>query len=164
MLFRSYFPRIVVPAAQVLSSFVDFAVAWGLFILVATLMGHWHWTLLAMTPLLVLIMGLTGLGPGLALTALSVQYRDVRHVQGFLVQMWMLATPVIYPASRLPEWAQDWLFLNPMAAVINTYRACLTGGPFDWVQLGLSLVTAVLYLIAGAWFFRKRETRFADIL
>jgi lipopolysaccharide transport system permease protein len=98
------------------------------------------------------------------LAALNAQYRDVKHAIGFLVQVMMLATPVIYPASRLPGWAQNWMFLNPMAAVVTTYRAALQGNPFDWPLLGLSLLAAFVYLSGGLWFFRKREARLADIL
>jgi lipopolysaccharide transport system permease protein len=76
----------------------------------------------------------------------------------------MLATPVIYPLSRLPQLARDWSFLNPMAAVVENYRACFKGGPFDWPMLALSFLTAAAYFVFGLWFFRKRESKLADIL
>jgi lipopolysaccharide transport system permease protein len=161
---KVYFPRLVVPGAIVFGSFVDFAIGWGMLNLVAIAMGYWHWLLLAMTPVLMLIQGCTALGIGLVLAALNAQYRDVRHAIGFLVQVMMLLTPVIYPASRLPAWALGWIFLNPMAAVVTTYRDTLKGSAIDFPLVALSLLTSVLYLCAGLWFFRKREQRLADIL
>jgi lipopolysaccharide transport system permease protein len=161
---KVYFPRVVIPAAYVTGSYVDFAVGWLLLNIVAALMGHWHWLLLAMTPLLALIQGLTALGWGLALAALNARYRDVRNAVGFIVQMLMLATPVIYPASRLPAAVHPFLFLNPMAALIEAYRASLKGGPFDWPLLTLSLLTAGLYVALGFWYFRRQEAQMADIL
>jgi lipopolysaccharide transport system permease protein len=88
----------------------------------------------------------------------------VKHAIVFFVQVFMLATPVIYPASRLPGWAQNWMFLNPMAAVVTTYRAALQNVPFHWQLIGLSFLTAVVYLAGGIWFFRRRDQFLADIL
>jgi len=161
---KVYFPRFVVPGAIVFSSFVDFAIGWAMLNLVAVVMGYWHWTLLAMTPLLVLIQSAMAIGFGLVLAALNAQYRDVKHAISFLVQVLMLCTPVIYPMSRLPWWAKQVAFLNPMAAVITTYRAALQGVAFDWPLIGLSLLASLVYLAGGFWFFRKRESRIADLL
>jgi lipopolysaccharide transport system permease protein len=94
----------------------------------------------------------------------NAQYRDVKNVIGFLVQIMMLGTPVIYPASRLPAGVQPYLFLNPMAGVVTAYRDCLKGGPFNGQLLALSLLMGLFYLCIGFWFFRKQESRLADIL
>ncbi len=161
---KIYFPRVVIPAAVLCSGFVDFLAGWLVFVIFVVKMGYWHWQLLAMTPLLVLLTAGSSLGLGLVLGALNAQYRDVKNAIGFIVQMMMLATPVIYPSSVLPVWARPWLFLNPMATVINAYRVCLRGGGFDWVQIGLSGLVTFVALVFGLWFFRKREGRFADIL
>ena len=161
---KVYFPRVVVPGAVVCASLVDFAIGWVLLNIVALWMGAWHWSLLPFTPLLLLIQWCTGLGIGLFLAALNAQYRDVKNVVTFLVQVMMLATPVIYPLSRLPDWAQRIAFINPMAAVITTYRECFRGGPFNWELILLSLVMSLIYLTAGFWFFRQREARLVDVL
>ncbi|MCX6907831.1 MAG: ABC transporter permease [Verrucomicrobia bacterium] len=161
---KIYFPRLVVPGAVVCTSFVDFAIGWTLLNIAALWMGYWHWQLVAVTPLLLAIQAMTVLGFGLALAALNAQYRDVKYAVTFLIQIWMLATPVIYPASRLPQWAQDWLFLNPMAGVVTAYRATLQNTPLPWELVGSCALMAVLYLAAGFWFFRKREAKLADIL
>jgi lipopolysaccharide transport system permease protein len=161
---KVYFPRIVIPVAIISASLVDFGIGWVILNLVAAWMGYWHWQLVALTPLLLLIQWCTGLGIGLALAALNAQYRDVKNVIGFFVQILMLATPVIYPISRLPQGLQPYLFVNPMVGVVSSYRDCLKGGPFNWQLLGLSLLMGLFYLCIGFWFFRKQEARLADIL
>jgi lipopolysaccharide transport system permease protein len=161
---KVYFPRIIIPGAVVCASLVDFSIGWLALNIIALCLHSWHWQLVAITPLLLLIQWCTALGFGLALAALNVQYRDVKQVIGFLTQLFMLVTPVIYPFSRLPWWAQSLAFLNPMAAVVTSYRSALQGAAFDWQLIGMSLATALLYLSAGFCFFRKREARFADLL
>ncbi|MBM3861383.1 MAG: ABC transporter permease [Verrucomicrobia bacterium] len=161
---KVYFPRLVVPGGIICGSFVDFAIGFTVMNALAIYLGHWDWRLLPLTPFLLAIQALTALGIGLALAILNAQYRDVKHAVGFMVQLFMLATPVIYPASRLPQWAQDWLFLNPMAVVVTTYRSILKGDPLDWLMLLLALTTSLCYLAFGIWFFRKREARLADVL
>ncbi len=165
---KVYFPRIVVPCALVIATFVDFAIGFALFNFIAAFQGHWHWEILAVMPLLVLIQTCMALGIGLALAALNAQYRDVRQGVHFLVQLLMLATPVIYPLSRvlhkLPDWAHPFVALNPMSAVVEGYRSGLRGEIFDWQITLLSLVVAFLYLFAGVWFFRKREAKLVDII
>ena len=161
---KIYFPRLVAPGAAVGTSLVDFGIGWVLLNVFALWQGHWHWLLIAITPLLLVIQVLTVLGAGLVLAALHAQYRDVKHLIAFLAQLWMLATPVIYPASRVPVWARDWLFLNPMAGVVTGYRAALQNAPVDWLQMGLSLTVALSCAIFGVWFFRRRETYLVDIL
>ena len=164
---KVYFPRVVLPGAITCGSFLDYAFGWVLLNAVALIMGYWHWTLLALSPVLILIQFSLALGIGLALAALNAQYRDVKHAMGFLVQAMMLATPVIYPVSKLAvvaPWARQILFLNPMAAVIDTYRTCLAGGAIAWLDIGLSAAMAGIYLLGGLWFFRQMETRMADLL
>jgi lipopolysaccharide transport system permease protein len=164
---KIYFPRIVVVGAIVCTSFVDFTIGWTVLNAVALWMGYWHWQLVALTPLLLLIQGATVLGFGLPLAALNAQYRDIRHAIGFMVQVFMLVTPVIYPLSRLAKLSptlRDFAFINPMTGVIEGYRVCLRGDPFDWPLINLSLLTSLAYLTVSIWFFRKREARLADVL
>jgi lipopolysaccharide transport system permease protein len=161
---KVYFPRLVVPGGIICGSFVDFAIGWVLLNVVAICMGYWHWLLVAVTPPLLFVQATTAMGFGLVLAALNAQYRDVKHAIGFIVQAFMLATPVIYPASRLPLAVQQLLFLNPMAAVVTSYRNALSGTAIDIQLVALSVLTAMLYFSFGIWFFRKREARLADIL
>lgn len=161
---KVYFPRVVVPGGIICGSFVDFAIGWTLLNGVAIWLGHWHWQLVVLTPLLLFMQGSTAFGVGLVLAMLNAQYRDVKHAVGFVVQIFMLATPVIYPLSKLPLWAQHWAFFNPMAVVVTTYRSVLQNAPVDWQFVGLALVVALAYLTGGLWFFRRREVYLADIL
>jgi len=161
---KVYFPRIVVPGGIICGSFVDFSIGWTLLNGVAIWLGHWHWQLVALTPLLLLIQAGTAMGVSLVLAMLNAQYRDVKHAVGFVVQVFMLATPVIYPLSKLPAWVQPWIFLNPMAVVVTTYRSLLQPVPLPWALIGLALLTALAYLAGGIWFFRRREAYLADIL
>jgi lipopolysaccharide transport system permease protein len=161
---KVYFPRLVVPGAIVWGSFLDFCIGWTLLNAVALWLGYWNWKLIAITPILVLIQAATVTGIGLVLAALNAQYRDVKHTISFLVQVMMLATPVIYPLSRLPEWAQRIMFVNPMACVVHSYRLALKADSFDWQLIGSSALMAGIYLVIGIWFFRKREARLADVL
>jgi lipopolysaccharide transport system permease protein len=161
---KVYFPRVVVPGGIICGSFLDYAIGFGVLNIVSAVFHLWSPLLLVFAPLLLLVQACTAFGIGLVLAALNAQYRDVKHAIGFLIQVMLLATPVIYPASSLPQWAQTWMFLNPMAVVVTAYREILKGAPLDLRLLTLAALTAALYFAAGVWFFRKREQRLADIL
>ena len=122
-----------------------------------------RWTIL-MVPMLVLLTMLLAVGVGMWLSALNVKYRDVRFALPFVVQLWMFASPIIYPSSMLPvKWR--WLLrLNPLTGIIENFRAALFGRQFDWVALGVSAVITISVLIYSAYAFRRVEKNFADII
>jgi lipopolysaccharide transport system permease protein len=161
---KVYFPRMILPFAMVLTSLLDFAIGWMLLNAVALSMGHWSFGLVAVTPVLLLVQAATALGLGLPLAALNAEYRDVKHAVPFLVQLGMLATPVIYPASSLPAWAQRWMFLNPLTGVVSGYRAALLGERVPFELIGACSAASIVYLIVGGWFFHRREASLADVL
>ena len=140
---KVYFPRLLIPIAAILSGLVDFAIAFA-FLLV--LMAVYHVTpspqMLAV-PMFVAGTMVVAAGSGILFSALIVSYRDFRYVITFVIQLWLFATPVIYPISRLPLGIQPYLFLNPMAGVVTAYRDCLKGGPFNGQLLGLSLLMEI---------------------
>ena len=104
-------------------------------------------------------------GVGLWLSALNVQYRDIRYVIPFLIQLWMFVSPVIYPVSMVNEKYQWLLALNPMGGVIKAYRASLLGHmPVDWFLLSLSTAIIILLFITGLYYFRRMEKVFADVV
>ena len=104
-------------------------------------------------------------GVGLWLSALNVQYRDIRYVIPFLIQLWLFCSPVIYPASMATGNYKWIIFLNPMSGVIKGYRACIMGHqPIDWSLLGLSATIILLILISGLFYFRRMEKVFADVV
>jgi lipopolysaccharide transport system permease protein len=161
---RVYFPRMIIPCAAVGAGLMDFAIIL-LFLIVP--MGTygvaitWHLLLL---PFLITLTTLLALGVGMWLAALNVQYRDIRYVLPFLIQLWMYSTPLIYPASLVPaEWR--WLFaFNPLAGLVEGYRAALFGREWDWTALSISSSITVVLLVSAAYTFRRMEKTFADVV
>jgi homopolymeric O-antigen transport system permease protein len=161
---KVYFPRMIIPAAAVAAGLVDFAFGAAILIVVmACYRIAFTWSLL-MFPALTLLTALAALGIGMWMSALNVKYRDVRYALPFLIQIWMFATPIIYPVSLLPakwKWA---MALNPLAGIIEGYRACVFGRDFDWATLAISTAVTVALLILSAYAFRRMEKSFADIV
>ena len=169
---KIYFPRLAVPFAAVGAAVVDFAVACAL--LIAMVLGSFFWAengggvqltaQLLLLPPLVAMLFLAATGVGTLLAALNVAYRDFRYAIPFLVQFWMFATPVVYPVSLVPEQWRWLMFLNPMAGLIDGYRAAFLGKPFDWAAISISLVVAAAVFAAAVAYFERVERRFADII
>lgn len=161
---KVYFPRLIIPLSSVGSVLVDFLIAAAVLLL---LMLHydigWSLNLLAV-PLLVLSVMLVALGVGTFLAALSVAFRDFRYVIPFLIQFWLFATPVIYPASLVPVHWQWSLYLNPMAGIIEGFRSAFLDKTFDVTALAVSHVAAVVIFLIGVSYFEKVQRRFADIV
>lgn len=162
---KVYFPRLVLPLSSASSALVDFAITFVVLVLMVVGYGiRPGWTVVWL-PIFLLLIVATALAAGLWLAALNALYRDVRYVTPFLVQFWMLASPVVYPASLVPEkWR--WIYgLNPLAGGIEGFRWALTGhgqapGPLLFAS---SLVVAGL-LVGGALFFQKMEGVVADVV
>lgn len=162
---KVYFPRLVVPLSSVLAGAVDFALAFALLVgmmLYYGLAPGWNALWL---PAFFLLAFVTSLGVGLWLSALNVEYRDVRYLVPFLVQFWMYATPIAYPSSLLREPWRTVYGLNPMAGVVEGFRWALLGantrpGPL----IAASALAALLVLISGAFYFRRMEKTFADVV
>ena len=161
---KVYFPRLIIPLASVGAGLIDFAISAGILLLLMIYYGvGWSVNLLA-APLLVVAVIFAALGVGTLISALNVAYRDFRYVIPFLVQLWLFATPVVYPASLVPE-GWRWLFyLNPMAGLIEGFRSVFLGRPFDVPGLVLSIAVAVAVFLLGVLYFEKVERRFADII
>jgi len=162
---KVYFPRIVVPGSAALAGLLDFFIA--LFVLAALMI--WYQFLpgpaILLFPFLVALTFLCAVGVGLWLSALNVQYRDIRYAIPFLIQVWMFVSPVIYPVSLVQGKYQWLLALNPMGGVIHAYRACLLGHqPIDWGLLGLSTIIIVALFLGGLYYFRRMEKVFADVV
>jgi lipopolysaccharide transport system permease protein len=161
---KVYFPRMIIPGSAVLSALVDFFMA---FTLLGVLMLWYRLPIHAgvfMLPFLILLVTALALGVGMLFAGLTVKYRDVRYTLPFVVQFWMFATPVIYPASLVPpkwRWA---LAINPLTGVIEGFRAALFGRPLDWGSLGASIAIAVALLISAAYLFQRMERTFADTI
>ena len=162
---KIYFPRLIVPLASVFSGIVDFLLAFivllGMMLyygLVPTLHVFW-------LPLFVVLALVTSLGVGLWLSALNVEYRDVRYLVPFITQFWLFATPIAYPSSLLSEPWRTIYGLNPMVGVVEGFRWALLGtntapGPI----IAMSSAVAIVVLVTGAFYFRRMEKTFADIV
>ncbi len=161
---KVYFPRMIIPGAAVAGGLVDFAVA---FLVLAALMIYYSvsltWNLL-MLPFLVMITALLALGVGMWISALNVKYRDIRHALPFAIHILMFMTPIIYPSSMVPTPWRHFLSVNPLAGIIEAYRAALFGKPFDWPTLAYATAVTLALLIFSAFYFRSTERTFADIV
>ena len=161
---KVYFPRLMIPLSAIGSGLADFLIAtMVLFVLMAIYGGTFGLSLL-LAPFLILGVVFIALGVGTFLAALTVSYRDFRYVVPFMLQFWMFATPVIYPASLVPEKWRMLLYLNPMAGMIEGFRAAFLGSTLNLGAVALSLATAALIFAAGVAYFEKVERRFADII
>ncbi len=161
---KIYFPRMIIPGAAVGAGLVDMAVA---FLLLIALMVYYRvppsLTSLMILPL-VALSSLLALGVGMWLSALNVKYRDVRYAVPFLIQLWMFASPVIYPASWLPAKWRWVLVLNPLTGILENFRVAVFGGSFSWRALAVSTTITLLVLVGSAYSFRRMEKTFADIV
>jgi len=162
---KVYFPRILLPASSVAAGLVDFSIVFVVLLAMTLKFGIVPGVHALFLPLFLLLAVATALGVGLWLSALNALYRDVRYVTGFLVQFWMLASPVAYPSSLVPyRWR--WLYgLNPMAGVIEGFRWALTGhgqppGVLQLVSVGM----VILLLVGGLIFFQRMEGTVADVV
>lgn len=161
---KVYFPRVIIPAAAVLAGLLDFAIAF--FLLIPLLLYYeiaLSWKLLLL-PLFILQATLLALGAGLWLSALNVKYRDVRYALPFIVQLWLFASPVIYPASMMPDRWRWALALNPMTGIIEGFRACLFGRDFPAATILPAVVITIVMLLYSFFAFRRAEDSFADIV
>lgn len=161
---KVYFPRLVVPLGSVLAGLVDFGIAFLVLLALMLYYGIVPSFAILVLPLFLLLAVATALSVGLWLSALNVQFRDVRYTIPFLSQFWMFATPVAYPSRLVPERWRPWYGLNPMAGVVEGFRWALLGksgspGPLLWV----SGLVVVLLLIGGLAYFRRMESTFADV-
>jgi len=162
---KVYFPRLAIPLAAVLANLVDLSIGLLLELVLLVFFGvGFGWQLLAL-PFLVALIVLTALGVSVWLSALDVQYRDVRYAVPFLVQVWLFATPVIYSTADVPERWRLLLALNPMTGVIEAFRWVLlgTGDPPLSALLGSILIVTFL-LATGLLYFRRMERTFADVI
>jgi lipopolysaccharide transport system permease protein len=162
---KVYFPRLVIPGAAVLAALLDLAVS---IVALLVLMLFYHAAprpaAVVLVPVSVMMMVLTAAGMGFWLAALNIQYRDVKYVVPFLLQLWMFASPVVYPLSLVPDRYRLAYSLNPLAGAIAGFRSALlgAGGPTG-VEFGVSLGMACLIFVGGAAYFRRTERVFADV-
>jgi lipopolysaccharide transport system permease protein len=162
---KIYFPRVVLPISSVLPGLLDFAISFGVLLVLMAWYRIVPTRAVLWLPLFLLLAVMTALGVGLWLSALNAIYRDVRYVVPFLVQFWMFASPVAYPSSLVPaKWR--WLYgLNPMAGVIEGFRWALTGhGQPPNILLSASSLAVVLLVLSGLVYYHAVEGTIADVV
>lgn len=165
MLTKIYFPRMFIPMAVVVAGLVDLAIS---FLLLVALMWWYGLTptgAVWAVPLFIFLTAVTALSVSLWLSAINVQYRDVRYVVAFVVQFWLFATPVAYPSSLVPEQWRLLYGLNPMAGVVEGFRWALLGEtPVSGALLAVSFLAVLILLASGLYYFRRMEDTFADVV
>jgi len=165
MLRKIYFPRLVMPTASVLAGVVDFGLAFLVLVGMMFFYGFTPSAAVVILPALLLLTVITSLGAGLWLSALNVQFRDVRYIIPFLVQIWLLATPIAYSSNLLPDRWRTLYAINPMVGVVEGFRWALLGtGTAPGPMLLASSVAALLLLVSGIFVFRRMERNFADVV
>jgi len=162
---KVYFPRLIIPLASVFSGIVDFLVAFVVLLLMMFYYGFAPTINVLWLPLFLLLALVSSLGVGLWFSALNVNYRDVRYIVPFITQFWLLATPIAYSTSLLHEPWRTIYGLNPMVGVVEGFRWALLGtntapGPI----VAVSAAAAVVILVSGAFYFRRMEKTFADVV
>jgi lipopolysaccharide transport system permease protein len=163
LLNKVYFPRAILPAAAVAACFIDLLVA-GVFL--AGLLfwwGYWPGREWLLVPGIALITGALAMAVGLAAASLTAMYRDVKHLLPFVVQLWMYATPVVYPPNLIPQNLRWAIGLNPMAGVVEAFRCCLFGTAPDWNMIGLSSLSATLIGVVALVLFHRMEADLAEL-
>ncbi|MGB4958020.1 MAG: ABC transporter permease [Saprospiraceae bacterium] len=163
---KVYFPRLIIPTAAVITSFIDFLIS---FVILVALMVYYQFAPsihLLFLPVFIVIAFLASIGPGLWLTALNVKYRDFRYIVPFIVQFGLYISPVGFSSSIVPDKWQFFYSLNPMVGVIDGFRWCILGGDalVNWDGFILSMVIVALFLWLGIYQFRKMEKTFADLI
>ena len=164
MMTKVYFPRLVIPLAPVMSKLIDFCIAFIILLGLMTYFGFYPTIEILFLPFLIFLMMLTASGMGMWLTAMSIQYRDIKYAMGFFVQLMMYGAPVVYPASNVPEQFRILYGCFPMAGVIEGFRSILLQtNPIPWDLISVGTVVAVVLFISGAFYFRRMEQYFADV-
>jgi lipopolysaccharide transport system permease protein len=161
---KVYFPRLIIPFAAVCAALVDLAIA--AVVLFAMMIWYgvvFRWQILMLLPL-VATAAMLAAAVGMWMSALNVKYRDVRYALPFLIQAWMFVTPIIYPASIVPEHWRWLLNLNPLTGVIEGFRSALFGRSFRWSDLVAATAITMAGLVYFAYVFRRMERQFADIV
>ena len=161
---KVYFPRIMIPAAAIASGLVDFAVSFGvLLIMMAAYRVAPTWAMLTL-PIFLIGTIISAAGAGVLFAALIVTYRDVRYIMTFVMQLWLFGTPVLYTLDMIPAHWHRLYALNPMVGMIAGFRAAILGGRFPMDVIGISAVSGLAMCAVGVRYFLQMERRFADVI
>lgn len=170
---KVYFPRLVVPLSIVISNLIKMFIQFALFLVVyiyyfmSGVEFHINMTIL-LVPVLIIMLGCLGLGFGMIISSMTTKYRDLRFLIAFGVQLWMYATPVIYPLSVMKETYPKYIWVlvaNPLTAILETFKYAFTGvGEFNWFYLSYSFIFSIIILLLGIVIFNRVQRNFMDVI
>jgi lipopolysaccharide transport system permease protein len=164
MLGKIYFPRVLFPLTPILAKLVDFSIS---IVIVVLVMAYYKvpptWNLLYL-PIFFVAMMLVPTGIGMWLAALAIRYRDVKFAMTYIIKLLIYSAPILYTASSISADTRFWYSLNPIVSVIEGFRSCLLGTPFEWQFILPGLFTSVLVFLSGALYFRRMERVFVDVI
>ncbi|MGA2260982.1 MAG: ABC transporter permease [Acidobacteriota bacterium] len=163
LLTKIYFPRLYIPMAGIGAGLVDFAFSLAVYAGIMVYYRQFPGPPGFLLPVLILLTMVTAAGMGFILSSITIAYRDFKHVIPFMIQVWMYGSPVVYPATLIPEKYRLLVAINPMAGIIGGFRSVLLNRPMDWKSLGISTTVAAGLFVFGLYNFRRTERRFADI-
>lgn len=164
MLGKVYFPRLIFPLAPILSNLVSFGISLSVLLclfIYYRVLPTWN---ILMLPLLVIYMACISAGAGMWLSALAIRFRDVKHAMPFAIRMLMYTAPIVYSAASLSDKYRLLYSINPLVGVVEGYRASLLGTPFPWTYIVPGICTTLLLLISGAYYFKRMERVFVDVI
>jgi lipopolysaccharide transport system permease protein len=164
LLTRVHFPRLVSPLAATLPGLLDLTISLAVLAVFMVVLDVTPTAALLLLPLCVLALVALAAGVGMFLSALNVQYRDVRYALPFLIQIWFFATPVVYPSSLFEGWSRYAFAVNPLVGLVDVFRWSVVAGPAPPVADTISLGVGALFITGGLVYFRKVEKRFADVV
>ncbi|MEE9573145.1 MAG: ABC transporter permease [Candidatus Neomarinimicrobiota bacterium] len=164
MLGKIYFPRLIYPIIPILAKLIDFAIS---ILIILCIMLYYHvfpTRNLLLFPLFFIMMMSIPTSVGLWLSSLAIRFRDIRYAMPFFIQMLMYSAPIVYSASSIPEKYRILYSLNPIVGVIEGYRACLLGFPMPWLYIWPGMITTIILLISGAFYFKRSERFIVDVI
>lgn len=163
MITKVYFPRLILPLAAIFSKLLDFIISFVILLVLLIYFKVVPGLGLVFLPILLIQLLMTSLGIGMILSAMAVQYRDVKYALGFIVQLLLYGAPVVYSTTAVPEQYQFLYSLNPMVGVIEGIRAMFLSRPMPWEWIWPGAIVAVVLFVFGLFYFRKMERVFADV-
>ena len=164
MIKKIYFPRLIIPLSKAVVGLIDFGISIALLLILMMYYSYWPSANMLLLPVFLIIVIIAGLGIGIWVSALTVRYRDFKHLLPFAVQLGLYATPIAYPVSQVPEKYQLIYHLNPMAGVVEGFRWCILGGDLPHPMTYLSISIVIVLFVSSVFYFQKVERVMADIV
>jgi lipopolysaccharide transport system permease protein len=164
MLGKIYFPRVIFPLTPILAKLVDFGISIIIIVFIMVYYRVWPTWQLLLFPSFLLLLMMVAAGVGFWLSAMAIRFRDVRHAMPFLIHMLMYSAPIVYSAATLPDKYRLIYSMNPIVAVIEGFRSCLLGVPFNWSFIYPGAIVGLLLFVGGVFYFKRMEGVFVDVI